>query len=85
MLIPVFQNYEEIVPCDDGWIFDKSIFGSSAVMEWELVCNKKELRNIREHQIRFHSCDWSFVTNPMFQLVHKFMSKIGPLHNLLSW
>ena len=66
MLIPVFQNYEEIVPCDDGWIFDKSIFGSSAVMEWELVCNKKELRNIREHQIRFHSCDWSFVTNPMF-------------------
>ena len=32
------------VTCDDGWIFDKSTFGSSAVMEWELVCEDKDMR-----------------------------------------
>ena len=32
------------VGCDQGWIFDKTTFGSSAVMEWELVCGDKGLR-----------------------------------------
>ena len=32
------------VACDQGWIFDKTTFGSSAVMEWELVCEDKDMR-----------------------------------------
>ena len=34
----------EEISCSEGWIFDKSTFGSSAVMDWELVCDKKEMR-----------------------------------------
>jgi len=30
--------------CENGWIFDTTTFGSSAVMDWELVCERKELR-----------------------------------------
>ena len=32
------------VPCDEGWVFDRSTFGSSAVMEWQLVCGNKGMR-----------------------------------------
>jgi len=40
----MFDRDGETVSCPDGWIFDKSTFGSSAVMDWELVCEKKEMR-----------------------------------------
>ena len=35
---------DTVVQCQDGWIFDTSTFGSSAVMEWSLVCDNKEMR-----------------------------------------
>ena len=34
----------ETMGCQNGWIFDKTTFGSSAVMEWNLVCDDKEMR-----------------------------------------
>jgi len=40
----MYNSDGESVPCSDGWIFDKSTFGSSAVMDWELVCEKKGMR-----------------------------------------
>ena len=32
------------LPCSEGWIFDTSTFGSSAVMDWSLVCQYKSMR-----------------------------------------
>jgi len=40
----MYDSGGESVPCSEGWIFDKSTFGSSAVMDWELVCEKKGMR-----------------------------------------
>lgn len=40
----MYGEAREEVPCDDGWVFDRSTFGSSAVMEWQLVCGNKGMR-----------------------------------------
>jgi OCT family organic cation transporter-like MFS transporter 4/5 len=29
------------IECDQGYIYDRSVFGSSAVMDWDLVCTSK--------------------------------------------
>lgn len=40
----MYDDEGEAISCTDGWIFDKTTFGSSAVMDWELVCEKKGMR-----------------------------------------
>ena len=40
----MYDEAGDEVGCDDGWIFDRSTFGSSAVMEWQLVCGNKGMR-----------------------------------------
>ena len=30
--------------CDQGYVYDKSTFGSSAVMDWNMVCDRKTMR-----------------------------------------
>ena len=40
----LYDEAGDEVGCKDGWIFDKSTFGSSAVMEWQLVCGNKGMR-----------------------------------------
>ena len=37
----MFQSQQE---CDSGYVYDKSTFGSSAVMDWNMVCNHKTMR-----------------------------------------
>ncbi|XP_031799500.1 solute carrier family 22 member 20-like, partial [Sarcophilus harrisii] len=32
--------------CLDGWVYDKNIFLSSIVIEWDLVCSQKSLKSI---------------------------------------
>ena len=34
----------DVFPCDNGWVYDRSVFGSSAVMDWDLVCEDKGWR-----------------------------------------
>ena len=40
----MYDEAGDEVACDDGWVFDRTTFGSSAVMEWQLVCGNKGMR-----------------------------------------
>ncbi|PIK56982.1 putative solute carrier family 22 member 20 [Apostichopus japonicus] len=35
-----------VVDCDEGWIFDRSVYPSTLTEEWELVCDKEAVPNI---------------------------------------
>lgn len=39
---------QKTIPCDEGWVHDQSIFPSTIIIDFELVCSKSYLPNIAQ-------------------------------------
>ncbi|CAH2325228.1 Hypothetical predicted protein [Pelobates cultripes] len=41
-----FPNSTE--PCDDGWVYDKRVFSSTIITEWNLVCRFRKMKQVAQ-------------------------------------
>ncbi|XP_043931359.1 solute carrier family 22 member 6-A-like, partial [Protopterus annectens] len=41
-------SVQETVPCKNGWVYDKSMFTSTIISEWDLVCSRQFLKQVAQ-------------------------------------
>ncbi|KAJ8029621.1 Organic cation transporter protein [Holothuria leucospilota] len=42
-------NYTNVtIPCDEGWVYDRSVYQSSIIMEFDLVCSKENYKEVEQ-------------------------------------